>query len=80
MILIENPPNYYSGNSNKDMFGGMVNHMDTLVGNVVDKLDELNLSDNTFIVFLGDNGTNSRIVSIRDGLDVQYGKRLTLER
>ena len=38
---------------------GMVDNMDENIGRVLRKLDELNLTDNTIVVFLTDNGPNS---------------------
>lgn len=38
------------------VYAGMVEAMDQAVGKVLDKLDELNLTDNTAIVFMSDNG------------------------
>lgn len=37
-------------------YAAMVSSMDDGVGRVLDKLEELNLSDNTIVVFLSDNG------------------------
>ncbi len=50
--------------SNKEMdrddtrpaYAGMIETMDLNVGKVLDKLDELNLSDNTVVIFMSDNG------------------------
>jgi arylsulfatase A len=38
-------------------FGHMVQYMDKLIGRLTAKLDELNLRENTLLIFLGDNGT-----------------------
>ncbi|MGJ8695308.1 MAG: sulfatase-like hydrolase/transferase [Verrucomicrobiaceae bacterium] len=38
-------------------FPDMIRYTDTLVGNVIDKLQSLNLRRNTLIVLMGDNGT-----------------------
>lgn len=37
-------------------FAGMIAYLDETVGSVLDKLDELNLSDNTVVFFTSDNG------------------------
>ncbi len=44
---------------NRDVrhFGGMVRYMDTLVGKLVSRLEELGIRENTLILFVGDNGT-----------------------
>lgn len=46
-------------NKNKDdrYFADMVRYMDKLVGRLVDKLDQLELRDDTLVLFVGDNGT-----------------------
>ncbi len=38
-------------------FPDMLRYADKMVGNVLDKLDELNLRDNTLVIVMGDNGT-----------------------
>ncbi|GAA4432156.1 sulfatase-like hydrolase/transferase [Ravibacter arvi] len=42
-------------------FDDMVRYMDHLIGNVVKRLTELRLLENTMIVFIGDNGTDKTI-------------------
>jgi len=37
-------------------FAGMVESMDESLGRVISKLDELNISDNTIVIFFSDNG------------------------
>jgi arylsulfatase A-like enzyme len=49
--------NYYS----------VVTHMDAQVGRLLQRLDELGLSDNTLVVFTSDNGTPAREGSLRTG-------------
>jgi len=41
----------------KDLYTDNINYMDKLVGKLVHTLDSLKLTDNTIIVFFGDNGT-----------------------
>lgn len=38
------------------VYAGLIEHMDDAVGQVLDKLDELNLDNNTIVVFTSDNG------------------------
>lgn len=38
--------------------GGMITYMDSIVGRLTEALDELGIADNTYIIFLGDNGTD----------------------
>lgn len=58
-------------------FAEMTAYMDKLVGSVVAKLDELGIRDNTLLIFLGDNGTNSGITSRFKGVDYKGGKGTT---
>jgi len=41
---------------NHVVYGGMVSQCDECVGQILDKLDELGLCDNTIVVFMTDNG------------------------
>lgn len=58
-------------------FADMTAYMDKLVGRVIAKLDELGIRDNTLLLFLGDNGTNSGITSRFKGADYKGGKGST---
>lgn len=51
------------GKTSPAHFKDMVEHMDTLVGKLVARLEELKLRDNTLIIFLGDNGTAAGTVT-----------------
>jgi len=57
----ETPANR-SKNDNK-YFKDMVEYTDKIVGKITEKLDELELDENTIFIFTGDNGTNSKIIS-----------------
>lgn len=67
----------YKGNSQH--FPDMVTYMDMLVGKVVAKIDELGLSDNTIIIFTGDNGTDQPVVSQFRGINYPGGKSYTTD-
>jgi len=56
--------------SDKRHFGDMVEYMDFLIGRLVDKLDELGLSESTLVLVTGDNGTMRGVESIRNGRPV----------
>jgi len=43
----------------KKKYAGMMSHLDEAVGRLLDKLDELKLSDNTIVIFTSDNGGTS---------------------
>lgn len=63
---------------NPKNFKDMVEYTDGLVGKIVEKLDDLDLRENTLILFTGDNGTHPLIVSeMEDGRSVQGGKAFT---
>ncbi|MFT6083070.1 MAG: arylsulfatase A [Planctomycetota bacterium] len=61
-------------------FADMVRYMDKMVGNVVAKLDELQLRDNTMVLFVGDNGTNINMRSRMGDRVIKGGKRFTTVR
>jgi len=44
-------------------FGDMVKHMDKMVGRIVDHINQLELAENTIIIFTSDNGTDEPIIS-----------------
>ncbi|WP_395742146.1 sulfatase-like hydrolase/transferase [Prosthecobacter sp.] len=58
-------------------FADMTAYMDKMVGRVVAKLDELHIRDNTLLIVLGDNGTNTGITSRFKGADYKGGKGST---
>ncbi|KAF5422964.1 MAG: arylsulfatase A [Candidatus Methanocomedens sp.] len=58
-------------------FGDMVSYMDKIVGKIITKLEELDLRENTLILFTGDNGTDQPIISILDGKEIPGGKYFT---
>lgn len=60
-------------------FKDQVEYMDGIVGRMVERLDRLGLSDDTLILFYGDNGTLSTIHTRWQGTDFQGGKGDTTE-
>jgi arylsulfatase A len=52
----------------------MVSHADKMVGNVVRKIDELGIRDNTLIIWTGDNGTYDKLSTRFRGRDYKGGK------
>ncbi len=46
------------GKQNSPIMGGMMEKVDESLGAILDKLEELNLIDNTVIIFFSDNGGN----------------------
>ncbi len=61
-------------------FADMTAFTDEMVGNVVAKLEELGIRDNTLILFLGDNGTHVSITTQFQGKPYRGGKGLTNAR
>lgn len=60
-------------------FGDMVRYMDKMVGNINAKLEELGIAENTLLVFTGDNGTDTPIVSNFMGRQVAGAKTQTID-
>lgn len=60
-------------------FPDMVKYADKLVGRIIDELEKLSLKGNTLIIFTGDNGTSSAIVSLLNGQAYRGGKGKTID-
>jgi arylsulfatase A len=61
-------------------FADMVAYTDKLVGKLIAKLDELDLRDNTLLIFLGDNGTGKGTPSILNDREFIGGKGMMTHR
>ena len=70
-------PDSLTATTKEAQFSGMVAYMDKLVGQVKDAVIEQGIGENTIIMFVGDNGTDRRITSIRNGIEVAGGKGRT---
>lgn len=57
------PPGYTPTSNTQLNFAHMVEYMDTLVGNVINKVVQCGIENDTLIIFTGDNGTSSQIYS-----------------
>lgn len=55
-------------------FEDMVAHTDQIVGEIVGKLEELGIQNNTLVIFTGDNGTDVPVVSRMNGLEIAGAK------
>jgi len=55
-------------------FGHMVSSMDRIVGGILRRLEEHGIDDNTRVLFTGDNGTDSRIISKLADMEIKGGK------
>ena len=61
----------------KQNFVAMVNYMDKIIGRIVKKVEDVGQSENTIILFTGDNGTNASITSQWNGRKIKGGKGAT---
>jgi len=60
-------------------FKDMVEYADKIVGGIVAKLEELNIADNTLLIFTGDNGTHFTINTSTIKGNVQGAKGNTID-
>lgn len=70
-------PGSLSYKGTPEYFPDMVAYMDNLVGKIVKKIEDLGLSEQTLIIFTGDNGTDQPIVSMFRGQEYPGGKGST---
>ena len=55
-------------------FGDMVSYMDNIVGRILDQLDKSGVRENTLVMFTGDNGTDTPVVSMMGDIKVAGAK------
>ncbi len=83
MVLPHDPfvttPHDPDAATKEDRFAAMVAYMDHLVGRVRTRLVEHGLDRNTLLLFIGDNGTSSAMVSMRNGRAIRGGKGTPLQ-
>lgn len=60
-------------------FKDMIAYTDKIVGKIIKKLNNLNLDENTIVIFTGDNGTHGRIISNTQTGFVKGGKGKTTD-
>ncbi len=60
--------------SRKKHFSAMVTYTDHLLGRILSQLEALGLSEDTLVLFTADNGTDHKIKSNWNGVDVPGGK------
>jgi len=51
-------PLHKQGKGPKDVYAAMIERMDQVMGKILDKLREKNLSENTLVIFMSDNGAS----------------------
>ena len=59
-----NSPGSKTYKGNAKYFADMVHYMDKNVGRILDQLDKSGVRDNTLVLFTGDNGTDTPVVSM----------------
>jgi arylsulfatase A-like enzyme len=76
------PADRESRKENKEThrFSGMVAYLDRLVGRLVTTVEELGLREETVIVFTSDCGTDRRITSLQNGVNVRGDKGMMSDR
>jgi arylsulfatase A len=62
------------GKQGNESYPFLIEYLDKQVGELVTKLDELGMRENTLILFAGDNGSCNVSTRMRDGNVVQFGK------
>jgi arylsulfatase A-like enzyme len=55
----------------------MINYMDKLVGKLINKVREAGIEKQTLIIFVGDNGTDKKIISYQNGIAIRGDKGFT---
>lgn len=65
--------------SDNVFFEDMVSYTDKIMGKIMQSLKELELQDNTLLLFYSDNGTHQSIYSFRNGTQVKGGKGLSTD-
>jgi arylsulfatase A len=70
-------PGSVSYQGNREYYSDMISYVDKLVGKIIAKIEELDLNENTLIIFTGDNGTQPPIVSMLRGKEYPGGKQST---
>ncbi|MEE3177008.1 MAG: sulfatase-like hydrolase/transferase [Verrucomicrobiota bacterium] len=58
-------------------FREMVSYVDKIIGKIVAKLDEQKLTEETLIIFTGDNGTAVSVTGVMNGREIKGGKGST---
>ena len=56
----------------------MLTYMDKIVGRISNTLDK-NKLDNTILIFIGDNGTDTKVVTLNKGVEIRGAKGSTIK-
>ena len=66
-------------NGNKPIyFSDMLTYMDKIVGRISNTLDK-NKLDNTILIFIGDNGTDTKVITLNNGEEIHGAKGSTIK-
>ena len=66
-------------NGNKPIyFSDMLTYMDKIVGRISNTLDK-NKLDNTILIFIGDNGTDTKVITLNNGEEIRGAKGSTIK-
>ena len=65
--------------NNQKYFSEMVTYMDKVIGEISDALIKNNLDKNTILIFLGDNGTDTKVTTLNNGYEIQGSKGRTIK-
>lgn len=65
--------------NNPKYFSEMVTYMDKVVGEISEALVKNNLHKNTILIFLGDNGTDTKVTTLNNGNQIQGSKGRTIK-
>jgi arylsulfatase A-like enzyme len=77
--LYATPLNPDGPDRDQQNFPYLMEYLDGQVGEILNKLKELGLSENTLVFFAGDNGTQDITTCMRNGKSVRGGKILMLD-
>lgn len=64
---------------NTKYYSDMVSYMDKIIGKIINELKTHSILENTLLIFVGDNGSHPRIVSIQDGKKIKGAKGNTIK-
>ena len=59
-------------------FSDMLTYMDKIVGRISNTLDK-NKLDNTILIFIGDNGTDTKVITLNNGEEIRGAKGSTIK-
>ena len=64
---------------NTKYYSDMVSYMDKIIGKIINELKKHSILENTLLIFVGDNGSHPRIVSVQNGKKIKGAKGNTIK-